>query len=394
MEEELQNSSPILNSSPIDQPRRLTAKERSARIKNPNRKMTAAQKYARIITNNKFENTSAGKSKYDQNINWETDVDKDNIEGSLNEHRYNEQSGFTQLGAGVGRAGVKAASEIAKLPGVVVGGIMAIGAKEGEGYDTMFNNEWIKTIDKVNEHVNTEILPVYVGKAIKEGSLMDNVMSTSFWATEGADGLGYMVAMMAPGAIINKLGLGAKLISGTAKATRLLKMGNLVEAGVTGLKAANFTAKSIDIGIGAVANTFFEAGAEAKGVGDHMDQRKPEFDSRRIPELMAKLKQQFIDGCKKVGKVTDEEAAEIFEGIKASQRYNFNHCLTLDTIVETPNGYKSLEDVEVGENIKSLDGFVNIVVLIGKYLQIKDLVQKQDAHSAICLMEKKLYLYS
>lgn len=43
------------------------------------------------------------------------------------------------------------------------------------------------------------------------------------------------------------------------------------------------------------------------------------------PEIMASLEKKFIDGCKSVGKVNDNEAKEIFGWIKESQRYSFNH---------------------------------------------------------------------
>ena len=45
---------------------------------------------------------------------------------------------------------------------------------------------------------------------------------------------------------------------------------------------------------------------------------------KKKPEEMAKVKEQFLEGCKTVGLVTDEEATEIFGMIEKSQRYSFN----------------------------------------------------------------------
>lgn len=45
---------------------------------------------------------------------------------------------------------------------------------------------------------------------------------------------------------------------------------------------------------------------------------------KKLPELMAKLKVDFLNGCKKVGTVNEQEAAQIFDWIEASQRYSFN----------------------------------------------------------------------
>lgn len=45
---------------------------------------------------------------------------------------------------------------------------------------------------------------------------------------------------------------------------------------------------------------------------------------KKKPELMAKIKKQFLDGCEKMGLVNKETAVVIFEGIEKSQRYSFN----------------------------------------------------------------------
>jgi hypothetical protein len=234
-------------------------------------------------------NTGYGESKYDKGLNWYTDIDRSNVRESINDYRSDAQSGLTQLGTGLVRAGVKAAAEAVKLPGVIGGIVMSAAAKEGEGYDTAFNNAWIKSIDQFNDKINEDILPVYVKKSVKDGSLMDNIMSTGFWATEGADGLGFMLGMMAPGAAINKLGLGAKLLSGAREAAQFAGMVEKTEAAVSLLKQAGMTAKAIDVGTGAVVNTIAEAGSEAAGVGNDLDGKKPQFiqqnATKRIKEL-------------------------------------------------------------------------------------------------------------
>ncbi len=45
---------------------------------------------------------------------------------------------------------------------------------------------------------------------------------------------------------------------------------------------------------------------------------------KKLPELMAKLKSRFIDGCEKAGYVNQEDAEKIFGWIEKSQRYSFN----------------------------------------------------------------------
>ncbi len=45
---------------------------------------------------------------------------------------------------------------------------------------------------------------------------------------------------------------------------------------------------------------------------------------KKLPEEMAKNKVLFLAGCKRMGIVTEEEAAQIFDWIEKSQRYSFN----------------------------------------------------------------------
>ena len=45
---------------------------------------------------------------------------------------------------------------------------------------------------------------------------------------------------------------------------------------------------------------------------------------KKDAKIMSSLEQDFIDGCKTVGLVTEEQAKELFEQIRESQRYSFN----------------------------------------------------------------------
>jgi len=118
-------------------------------------------------------------------------------------------------------------------------------------------------------------------------------------------------------------------------------------------------------------------------------------------ETMEKIKQPFLDGCKKVGKVNEQDAIEIFNMIAKSQRYSFNKCLSLDTVVETINGYKTLVEVCVGDCINSPEGYVEV---LNKYDNgIKDVyevtlesgktIQCTIDHQFLCNDGKKHPLY-
>jgi len=85
------------------------------------------------------------------------------------------------------------------------------------------------------------------------------------------------------------------------------------------------------------------------------------------------LEEKFINGCKQIGKVTEEEAKTIFGWIKAASRYSFNKCLTYDTIVETEGEiYKTLEEIQIGDKVKGPNletGKDEYIEVIGKYDQ-------------------------
>ena len=257
-------------------------------------------------------NTGIGKSKYDSNFNWNADANLNDIPDSINEHRANEQSGFGQLGLGFGRAGTKAIAEIAKIPGVIagtVGGIagntsdLITGKDEYDFVENAFNNPWIKAIDGAQKDFNDDILPVYVSKAVREGNLWDNVSSTAFWATDGADGLGFIAGMMVPGALFEYAGLGAKLISSISNSKKLANLVSLsgkAEEGTQIAKLLGMSGKGIDGKLAVLGNTYLESGAEAKGVGDDLDRKKDEF-----------IKKQINDGF------TPEQAEESFKNQRA-----------------------------------------------------------------------------
>lgn len=176
----------------------------------------------------------------------------------LNELRANRQSGVTKGLTGVGRIATKVVAEVAKMPGMIVGGLAAPFAEEGEGWETFVNNSWIKSINEANEYINEDILPVYVKKAVQEGNLWDNISSVDFWATEGADGIGYIVSMMVPGTALKGLGAGKYLSQ------------------VKGLKGL-ISAQKADVVTATIANTLFEAGAEA---GNAMENFQKDMDAK------------------------------------------------------------------------------------------------------------------
>jgi hypothetical protein len=249
-----------------------------------------------------------------------------NAEDPYEDIRAENQSGWEQLGKLPTRAVAKAAAEVAKIPGVIAGAIAAPFAEDGEGFDTIFNNEWVKSVDKLNKNVNEDLLPVYASKAMKEGNLWDNISSTAFWATDGADGLGFLVGMMAPGMAFEKLGLGSKLVESAANSKKLgwlTNMAGKAEEGTQVAKLMGMTGRNIDTALSVTGNTLLEAGAEAKGVGDDLDAKKPQFVETYNKKRMTELDQQrrsgqiSIDQYNELSQNIGEEAEKAFSAQRA-----------------------------------------------------------------------------
>lgn len=199
-----------------------------------------------------------------------TENEQQNIlEGGINEVKAQNQGWGWKASAMVGRALTKAGIEVAKMPGMVGGAIVAPFADEGEGWDTFVNNSWIKSMNELNETINEELLPVYVKKAVKEGNLMTNLTSIDFWATEGADGIGYIASMFAPGALIKSLNIGSKLTKFSSLSDKFLKA----------QKTLGVTPQAIDNFAITAANTIFEAGAEA---GNAIDTFEKDLNNKLI----------------------------------------------------------------------------------------------------------------
>lgn len=229
--------------------------------------------------------TGFGRSSYDENLSWNADIDENNVQGSINEFRSEQQDGWDTTGAFFGRVGVKVGTEIAKTAAAIVGTVgglagnaidLATGEDNHDFLEIAFNNDFIKAAEKIQKYVQDEYLPVYVSDTVTNGGFLDKVSSGEFWATEGADGVGYLISAMAPGAAFKALGGANKIFEGIAKATAL-RYGKSIEVARKALTNAGMTTSKIDSYMIPAFNTYFEAGAEAKGAGDSMDSRKPEF---------------------------------------------------------------------------------------------------------------------
>ena len=115
-----------------------------------------------------------------------------NVYDPFEEIRANNQSDLNKISKIPTRISVKIAAEVAKIPGYIAGLAGGIGGEISDKFtgkdeynftEQAFNNGWVKAVEQLNQNINEDLLPVYVKKSIKEGSLWDNVTSPDFWST-------------------------------------------------------------------------------------------------------------------------------------------------------------------------------------------------------------------
>jgi len=182
----------------------------------------------------------------------------------LNEARAQNQSTVNRWGLAGLRIVNKIGVELASVPGYIAGATEAAftDASIGEALD----NHYLNSIKEYENTVNEEYLKVYVPDSVRNGGLAANLGSASFWATEGADGIGFLASMLIPG-----------------NALKLLKLGNLAaETGNLALKGYKYfkpastaskfgsrAASNFDNFTAALVNSTVESAAEAKETFDN-----------------------------------------------------------------------------------------------------------------------------
>jgi len=131
-------------------------------------------------------------------------------------------------------------------------------------------------------------MPVHISKSVQEGNLIDKMTSFSWWATSGADGLGFLLSMMVPGRALAAMGAGAgladlaKAVGSTNKTLGkiLSKHALLDDIGKglgkeTGLFERSVScANSMNHKLAATMNTFIESAAEGGNTYDNVYKNK------------------------------------------------------------------------------------------------------------------------
>lgn len=184
----------------------------------------------------------------------------------VDELRAEEQPWYEQVGYGAVRLTTKAGTEVMKLPGVVAGVLgWAMDGFSMETFDENLNNRLVKGLDQLDQNIKSA-LPVHMTNSVKDGNILAKMGSTAWWGSTGADGIGFLLAMMAPGAAFKALKLGTGISRMIGQAPREF----IQSASVANKWGGKALATKIDDYVGSFINTTYEAGIEAGSVTDQL----------------------------------------------------------------------------------------------------------------------------
>jgi len=162
--------------------------------------------------------------------------------------------------------------------GAVIGGLGQVvdgftGKDETNFMDTMVNNSFVNAFEQLNEAAKAQF-PVHLSKDIQEGGLLAKATSGQWWASTGADGIGFLLSMMVPGQLLKAAGIGNAIGSlGEAIGGANKIAGKLIsKAGLIGQygKATNSLINGGESVAAAALNTFSESAAEAANTFDNV----------------------------------------------------------------------------------------------------------------------------
>jgi len=110
---------------------------------------------------------------------------------------------------------------------------------------------------------------------------------------------------------------------------------------------------------------------------------------KKLASEMAKVKTMFKEKGLQAAILTEAQLDEVFGWIQESQRYSFNKSILADTIVETKNCLKTIENLKIGEYINSPDGFIEVLDKYDHGEQEVYEITMESGKSITCTMQHK-----
>lgn len=86
---------------------------------------------------------------------------------------------------------------------------------------------------------------------------------------------------------------------------------------------------------------------------------------KKILSVIMELKEKFIKGVAKTGKISVEDGEKVWHILESFAGYGFNKCVTMDTVVEMPNGFALISDLKVGDEVRNdKNEFIEVLDII------------------------------
>jgi hypothetical protein len=174
-----------------------------------------------------------------------------------------DEQGLVELTAkGIGNAINTGLSEIAKMPGYLGGGIWDVAeGVQGQGWDfnRTVNNALIRGVDEAKGEIKERLLHITRDPKFEEKGLGAQLLDPTFWATEGADGVGFLLSFLVPGQLVKAGKLGQSIAKGAGKLGIGADLGRL--------------ANNINSSSAVALNTFMESAAEGAGTFSEVYER-------------------------------------------------------------------------------------------------------------------------
>jgi len=186
-------------------------------------------------------------------------------------------------------------TEVGKTPGYIGGGLAAVGNELfSDGKDSMkmmVDNSWINAFESMNQSIK-DFMPVNISKDVQEGGLGDKLSSGAWWATTGADGVGFLLAMYGPGALLKAGKVGQRIMGSIEKLSEAgADVANWMNLPMDTLKPYRMglnSARKVEGYASAVSNAMLESAAEAANTFDNIkESKKQEYLNQGLTEDQA-----------------------------------------------------------------------------------------------------------
>jgi len=172
-------------------------------------------------------------------------------------------------------------TEVGKTPGYIGGGLAAVGNELfGDGKNSMkmmVDNSWVNAFESMDQSIK-DFMPVHIKQEVLDGNIGDKLASGAWWATTGAEGVGFLLAMYGPGALLKAGKVGQRIMAGVEElANAGSDVANWLNLPMDAIKPYKYslnTAREVEGLVSALTNASVESAAEAANTFDNVKNNK------------------------------------------------------------------------------------------------------------------------